>query len=131
MINLLKHFLIPPLLFLTLLQAVDFTACRECAAAENNALLVLGSLNELKDEHWKDERIGFGLRSLITQAFFDVGAFSIIEEKPEIREKLRALSQGLWVAGDKKYDVTKDAGKLNSSVHNTSRTAGCTISEDP
>ncbi|MCE5249303.1 CsgG/HfaB family protein [bacterium] len=109
MINILKHLLLPPLLLLILLPAAGISVYRECTAAENNALLVLGSLNELKDEHWKDERIGFGLRSLITQAFFDVGAFSVIEEKPEIREKLRAVSQGMWAAGDNKYDVTKDA----------------------
>lgn len=110
--NLLRYLFI---LFFAL--AGSITGSRSSAAAEDTTLIVLGSFNELKDERWKDERIGFGLRSLITQSFFDAGAFAIVEEKPEIREKLRAVSQGMWVSKEKKYDIekeTQDAKKMGA-----------------
>ena len=83
--------------------------CNDCKASEQETLLVLGSFNELKNEQWKDARIGFGLKSLIIQSFFDTGAFTIIEEKPEIQEKLSAISQGMWNSDSKKYDIGKEA----------------------
>lgn len=101
--NLLRH-----LFVLFLLLTGGITGCIDCTASNENTLLVLGSFNELKDERWKDEHIGFGLRSLITQSFFDVGTFTIIEEKPEIREKLQDMSQGMWTSSDKKHDIKKE-----------------------
>ncbi len=94
-----------------LLMAGLYVCGSDCAAAEEKTLLVLGSFNDLKNEQWKDEQIGFGLRSLITQSFFDVGVFTVIEEKPEIREKIRAISQAMWVSGDKKHNIEKETGE--------------------
>ena len=82
-------------------------------ASENN-LIVIGVVNGLSDERWKDYRIGFGVRTLITQALFNTGQFNILEEKQEIKEKIKELSRGIWESSKKKYKLSRDIETVKS-----------------
>lgn len=59
-------------------------------------LAVLGAQNDVKDESWRDERVGLGLRLLLAQELSNTQHFKLIEEKPEIKEKLAVLAAGIW-----------------------------------
>ena len=81
--------------------------------SENN-LVVIGVVNGLSDERWKDYRIGFGVRILIAQVLFNTGKFNTLEDKSEIREKIRELSRGIWESPKKKYKFSKDRETVES-----------------
>lgn len=86
-----------------------FVACCLClllarvataGAQEKRALVVVGVTNQVKDERWQDRRIGFGLSSLIAESFFDSGQFALVEEKEEIRDRLAAVREKLWMLSE-------------------------------
>ena len=60
------------------------------------ALAVIGIGKDLTDEIWKDLRIGFGLRGMLTDGLYDTGLFRMVEEKQEIRERLGITENILW-----------------------------------
>jgi len=91
------------------LICITVTNCSRAETQEKHTLIVLGSFNEVRDERWKDERIGFGVSSLISQAFYNTGEFRILEEKEEIREKMRAVSKRMWAMKQKNFDFEKEA----------------------
>lgn len=67
---------------------------------EKKILVVVGVTNQVKDERWQDRRIGFGLSSLIAEAFFDSGLFVLVEEKEDIRDRLAAVREKLWMLSE-------------------------------
>jgi len=79
------------------------------------SLAVIGISNEVKNEAWRDARVGLGLRIILSQLFFDQGAFSMLEEKPGMRENLNTLGQGIWALNDVGHDFQKDISSLKES----------------
>jgi len=57
---------------------------------------VIGVGNEVTDKAWKDLRIGFGLKGMLTEAIYDTGFFHLVEEKPAIRERLGIQEKDIW-----------------------------------
>ena len=77
-------------------------------STSGNNLIVVGVINELNDQRWKDYRIGFGIRTLIAQTLFNTNKFNMIEEKTEIKEKIIDLSRGIWENSKKHYNFSED-----------------------
>jgi hypothetical protein len=76
--------------------------------------IILGCENNIKDKKWKDYRISFGVVDLLAQNLFDSGTFILVEEKTEIRDKLKSFNEILWNKGQKK--VLADAQTLVDSA---------------
>jgi len=70
-------------------------------------LLVIGVVNELEGKDWQDWRIGFGVRTLITQAFFNSGKVTILEEKPEIKAQITEINRRIYLFGKEDTTITK------------------------
>jgi hypothetical protein len=68
--------------------------------------LVIGVVNELDNKDWQDWRIGFGVRTLITQAFFNSGKVTILEEKPEIKEQIVEINRRMYLFGKEDSTIT-------------------------
>lgn len=87
-------------------------------SSDKKILLVTGVVNALEDERWQDLRIGFGLRNLIGEAFYETGMFRMLEEKLEIQQKLNTLAQDLWIRPEREREHLFTAGM------DTARTLG-------
>lgn len=59
-------------------------------------LAVMGLTSDVKDEAWRDERVGLGLRSILSQLFHEHGSFLLVEEKEDIRRQLEVLAAASW-----------------------------------
>lgn len=57
---------------------------------------VVGFVNELKDEQWRDARIGMGVRAMLTQAIHETGLFGMLEEKEAVTMALDKLVDRNW-----------------------------------
>ncbi len=86
------------------------------SSASKPALAVIGMSNEVENEDWRDARVGMGLRAILSQLFFDSGYFLLLEEKPEIRQKLNALATGIWaLQGEHDFkEALHQAGELGA-----------------
>ena len=62
-------------------------------------LAVIGVSNRVKDDRWKDLRVGFGLKGMLIESLSDSGRFRLMEEKPEIRERLGLTVENVWPKG--------------------------------
>ena len=69
-------------------------------------LLVIGVVNKLEGKEWQDWRIGFGVRTLITQAFFNSGKVTILEEKPEIKGKIAEMNRWMYLFGQQDTTIS-------------------------
>lgn len=110
-------FLIAPQTF-----AHDFEAERHGRSAIDSsslkpALAIIGMSNEVENEDWRDARVGMGLRTILSQLFFDSGYFLMLEEKPEIRQNLNELATGIWALQQSDHDFKQEihrAGELGA-----------------
>jgi len=59
-------------------------------------LAVTGLTSDVKEEGWRDDRVGLGLRSILSQLFHEYGSFLLVEEKEEIRRQLEVLAKASW-----------------------------------
>jgi hypothetical protein len=87
------------------------------STASLRRLAVIAVANEIKNEDWRDARVGMGLRTILSQLFFDSGYFALLEEKPEIRQKLNELAAGIWSLHKNDYDFreeVKTTGELGA-----------------
>ena len=81
-------------------------------------LLVIGVRNQIKGKEWQDLRIGFGLKSMLTESLYDTGYFLLQEEKPEIRSRLGLTTENLWNR-ETNYsleELSEITGALNADV---------------
>lgn len=58
---------------------------------------VIGFVNQVEDKEWQDGRVGMGVRSMLAQALFATGLFSLLEEKPAIKEKIEEAAKASWL----------------------------------
>jgi hypothetical protein len=73
--------------------------------SEKPMLVTLGLTNELKQTEWRDARLGFGLQVLLSQLFYDSGKFLLLEEKDELKEKRRKLTELMWLTENPSQDL--------------------------
>jgi hypothetical protein len=73
------------------------TIAQTTGGETKNKLIVLGLANELKNEAWRDARLAFGLQVLLSQMMYDSGKFVLLDEKDELKEKRRKLTELLWL----------------------------------
>ena len=71
-------------------------------------IVIIGLSNEVKNKEWQDNRIGMGLRVVLSQLFFESGEFAMLEEKPEIRKKLNDFAHDIWALNKSGYNFKKD-----------------------
>jgi len=64
-------------------------------------IAIIGVTNELENEAWRDARIGFGLKTMLSQYLMDTDKFNLLEEKSEIRDRLESTTEYLWQTGTK------------------------------
>ncbi|MFC2089037.1 hypothetical protein ACFLSX_05485, partial [Calditrichota bacterium] len=75
-------------------------------------LAVIGMSNEIRNEDWRDERVGLGLKIILSQLFYESGYFTMLEEKPEIRQKLNKMVSGIWTLNQEDYNFENDAKSI-------------------
>ena len=75
-------------------------------------IAVIGMSNEVENEEWQDERVGLGLRVILSQLFFDSGEFNMLEEKSDIRKKLNEFASAIWTMNEKDYDFNQTIDSL-------------------
>ncbi len=63
---------------------------------DQRGLIIFGLANELENENWKDAKIGFGLQAIVSEAFSETGKFINLEEKSEIKEQIKKITQQIW-----------------------------------
>ena len=66
------------------------------AIAQKPSLAVLGVVNQIEDEAWRDARVGMGVRAVLVELMSESDQFTLLEERVEIRERLQTLSEGVW-----------------------------------
>jgi len=93
------RFHITVLLLLNILLLSSILCLAQEQDQENNTLYVIGFTNEVEDTSWRDARIGMGVRALLSQELSNTGKFRLLEEKDEIRQKIRDFSDSLWTMG--------------------------------
>jgi curli biogenesis system outer membrane secretion channel CsgG len=74
---------------------------------------VVGFVNELRHEAWRDARVGMGVRAMLTQSLHQTGLFTLLEEKDDVRASLAAVREKAWMEkkGGKYLDVAADVLK--------------------
>ena len=110
-----KASLIPILLVLAVADGVTpmpISTATISPQAASPALAVIGMSNEVKNEAWRDARVGLGLRIILSQLFFDQGSFTLLEEKAGMRARLNELGQGIWALNEVGHDFQEDIVNL-------------------
>ena len=77
-------------------------------------LEVIGVSHELSDKKWQDNRIGLGLKALLTQTLYETGKFRLLETDQSIEGKRSEIAAGLWAGLYKHDDVPQIAQKSPS-----------------
>jgi curli biogenesis system outer membrane secretion channel CsgG len=108
--TLLLVFLTAPAAKACLSARADATGAIDSTSSKR-ALAVIAMSNEIENADWRDARVGMGLRVILSQLFFDSGYFSLLEEKPEIRQKLNELAAGIWALNKNDYDFAEEINK--------------------
>ncbi len=67
--------------------------------AEGARLAVIGVGNRVEDREFSDLRVGFGIRSMLSEALYDTGKFQMLEEKRAIRDRLDLSQETIWKEG--------------------------------
>jgi len=57
---------------------------------------VVGFVNELKNDQWRDARVGMGVRAMLTQAIHETGLFRMLEEKEVVADALDKIVDRNW-----------------------------------
>jgi len=80
----------------------------------SSQIAVIGVVNELEQPEWKDQRIGLGLQTILSQQLYESGHFKMLEDKPEMKEKLQVIGEGLWSKTGSTDDNVKNAAQLGA-----------------
>ncbi|MBD3421997.1 MAG: hypothetical protein GF398_17940 [Chitinivibrionales bacterium] len=80
---------------------------KKTATPDKPTLTVIGFTNELEDSSWRDARIGLGLRTMLAEQLFASGEFALVEEKQEIRDKIKETAALLWAFDGKSKKAEK------------------------
>ncbi len=89
-------------------------AARQAPPPAADSLVVIGLTNEVKDPSWHDARVGMGLRNVLAELFFDTGRFVLLEDQPEIQQRLDALAEAAWALEAKKYDFRSEVDSVRT-----------------
>ncbi len=87
---------------------------RQASLPAIDSLVVIGLTNEVKDASWRDARVGMGLRNVLAELFFDTGRFVLLEDQPEIQQRLGALAEAAWALEAKKYDFRSEVDSVRT-----------------
>ncbi|MDX1546275.1 MAG: hypothetical protein R3247_04770 [Rhodothermales bacterium] len=75
-------------------------AARPAPAQDRPALAVVGLASEVRDDAWDDARVGLGLRNVLAELFYEAGAFTLLEDRPEVMRRLDAMAERAWALDD-------------------------------
>jgi hypothetical protein len=76
---------------------------------EAPALMVVGFTTAVKLEAWQDARLGFGLSAALADTLYGSGRFRLLEEKAEVRQRMRDLGARLWAEPGRQTELHADA----------------------
>lgn len=97
--------------------------CSLLYGQERKTLLAGPVTNELENEDFDAFRIGFGLRSTLSQIFYETGYFILIEEKDEIKEEIAKSLQRAWLNEGEIEDVENQLINLSETKPQMTATA--------
>lgn len=111
----LKRLALLTLVLGCMLEAAMLPAvARQASPPAIDSLVVIGLTNEVKDASWRDARVGMGLRNVLAELFFDTGRFVLLEDQPEIQQRLGALAEAAWALEAKKYDFRSEVDSVRT-----------------
>jgi hypothetical protein len=84
------------LLKLTLCILTGLIPAVTVSGVERPVCAVVGFVNELKNEQWRDARVGMGVRAMLAQSLHGSGLFRMLDEKDEIAQVLGDISGRAW-----------------------------------
>lgn len=79
-------------------------------------LMVVGFSSDVKLEAWQDARLGFGLTAALADTLYASGMFRMVEEKAEVRQRMRDMGAELWSDPGRQDDVRADAIEYLATV---------------
>ena len=110
-----KHLALLTLVLGCMLEAAMLPAvARQASPPAIDSLVVIGLTNAVKDASWRDARVGMGLRNVLAELFFDTGRFVLLEDQPEIQQRLGALAEAAWALEAKKYDFRSEVDSVRT-----------------
>lgn len=96
--------------------AVFMIACAQ--DTQKPLCAVLGFLNEIENQEWRDARVGMGVRAMLSQALFESRCFALLEEKEEIKGRLRTFAQNAWLGENGAATIDSAAMEMkNAGAH--------------
>ena len=98
---------------LLLCSCVLLAVALQPALAQKPSLAVLGVVNQIEDEAWRDARVGMGVRAVLVDLMSESERFTLLEERVEIRERLQTLSEDVWKLSEDESPVDAAATELD------------------
>ncbi len=71
---------------------------------------VVGFLNEIENQDWRDGRVGLGVCAMLSQALFESRCFTLLDEKAEIKGRLQEIAKSAWLG--RKGGATLDSAAM-------------------